>query len=70
MSIEKRIDGARKVVAKKTSMLQDIEARKPIEIDAIMVEVKELGDLTNSPTPFINTILNLTLQKAKLIGCL
>lgn len=70
MSIEKRIDGARKVGAHKTSMLQDIEARKPIEIDAIMVAVKELGDLTNSPTPFINTILNLTLQKAKLIGCL
>ena len=70
MSIEKRIDGARKVGAHKTSMLQDIEARKPIEIDAIMVAVKELGDLTNSPTPFIKTILNLTLQKAKLIGCL
>ena len=70
MSIEKRIDGARKVGAHKTSMLQDIEAGKPIEIDSIMVAVKELGDLTNSPTPFINTILNLTRQKAKLIGCL
>ena len=70
MSIEKRIDGARKVGAHKTSMLQDIEAGKPIEIDSIIVAVKELGELTNSPTPYINTILNLTLQKAKLIGCL
>ena len=70
MSIEKRIDGARKVGAHKTSMLQDIEAGKPIEIDSIIVAVKELGELTNSPTPKINTILNLTIQKAKLIGCL
>ena len=70
MSIEKRIEGARKVGAHKTSMLQDIEAGKPIEIDSIIVAVKELGELTNSPTPYINTILNLTLQKAKLIGCL
>ena len=70
MSIEKRIDGARKVGAHKTSMLQDIEAGKPIEIDSIMVAVRELGELTNSPTPNINTILNLTIQKAKLIGCL
>ena len=70
MSIEKRIDGARKVGAHKTSMLQDIEAGKPIEIDSIIVAVRELGKLTNSPTPNINTILNLTVQKAKLIGCL
>ena len=70
MSLEKRIDGARKVGAHKTSMLQDIEAGKPIEIDSIIIAVKELGELTCSPTPYIDTILNLTLQKAKLIGCL
>ena len=70
MSIEKRIDGARKVGAHKTSMLQDIEAGKPIEIDSIIVAVRELGELTNSPTPNINTILSLTIQKAKLVGCL
>ncbi len=70
MSIEKRIDGARRVGAHKTSMLQDIEAGKPIEIYSIIVAVKELGELTHSPTPYINTILNLILQKAKLIGCL
>ena len=51
-------------------MLQDIEAGKPIEINSIIVAVKELGELTNSPTPYITAILNLTLQKAKLIGCL
>ena len=70
MSIEKTIEGARKVGAHKTSMLQDIEAGKPIEIDSIIIAVKELGELTCSPTPYIDTILNLTLQKAKLIGCL
>ena len=51
MSIEKRIDGARKVGAHKTSMLQDIEAGKPIEINSIIIAVKELGELTNSLLP-------------------
>ncbi|MDC3068198.1 2-dehydropantoate 2-reductase [Paracoccaceae bacterium] len=70
MSIEKRIDGARKVGAHKTSMLQDMEAGKPIEIDSIIIAVQELGELTGLHTPYIDTILNLTLQKARLVGCL
>lgn len=70
MSIERRIDGARKVGAHKTSMLQDIEAKKPIEIDSILFAVKELGNLAGVNSPQIDTISNLISQKAKLLGCL
>ncbi len=43
--LEKRIEGARKVGKHKTSMLQDVEAGRPIEIDALVGSVVELGDL-------------------------
>jgi 2-dehydropantoate 2-reductase len=45
VSIEKRIDGARRVGAHKTSTLQDIEAGRPLEVDCIIGAVVELGDL-------------------------
>ena len=70
ISLEKRIEGARKVGAHKTSMLQDIEARKPIEIDSILFAVRELGELTEVNTPQIDTILSLISQKAQLLNCL
>jgi 2-dehydropantoate 2-reductase len=70
LSIEKRIDGARKVGAHKTSMLQDIEAKKPIEINSILFAVKELGELAEIECPQIDTILSLISQKARLIDCL
>ncbi len=70
ISLDKRIDGARKVGAHKTSMLQDIESRKPIEIDSILFAVRELGVLTEVNTPQIDTILSLISQKARLLNCL
>ena len=70
ISLDKRIDGARKVGAHKTSMLQDIEARKPIEIDSILFAVRELGELTEVNTPQIDTILSLISQKSQLLNCL
>ena len=51
MSIEKRIDGARRVGAHKTSMLQDLEAHKAFELDALVGAVVELGQLAGIPTP-------------------
>jgi|SRR5579884_46062 len=45
VSIEKRIDGARRVGAHKTSTLQDVEAGRPLEIDCIIGAVVELGEL-------------------------
>jgi 2-dehydropantoate 2-reductase len=56
ISLEKRIAGAEGVGAHKTSMLQDIEARRPTEVDAIVGSVAELGRLTQTPTPYIDAI--------------
>jgi 2-dehydropantoate 2-reductase len=56
VGIDKRIAGAEKVGAHKTSMLQDVEAGKPIEIDALVGAVIELGQLTNTPTPHIDAV--------------
>ncbi len=62
--LEKRIAGAEKVGKHKTSMLQDIEAGRAPEIDALVGSVAELGRLTNTPTPHINTVYALV----KLLG--
>jgi 2-dehydropantoate 2-reductase len=54
ISLDQRIEGAANVGAHKTSMLQDIEAGRPTEIDAILGAVAELGRLTGTPTPYID----------------
>ncbi|MCF2145677.1 2-dehydropantoate 2-reductase [Desmonostoc muscorum LEGE 12446] len=56
ITLEQRINGAENVGAHKTSMLQDIEAGRPTEIDAIVGAVAELGKLTQIPTPHIDAI--------------
>lgn len=56
VGIERRIAGAEKVGAHKTSMLQDLEHGRPSEIEALMGSVIELGDLTGSPTPAIRAV--------------
>lgn len=53
---ERRLAGAEAVGAHKTSMLQDVEAGRPLEIDALMGAVLELGGLTATPTPYIAAI--------------
>lgn len=59
VSIEKRIAGAESVGKHKTSMLQDIEAGRAPEIDALVGSVVELGRLTQTPTPHIDTVYAL-----------
>jgi 2-dehydropantoate 2-reductase len=56
VGIERRIAGAEKVGAHKTSMLQDVEAGKAIEIEALVGAVVELGRLTSTPTPYIDAV--------------
>jgi 2-dehydropantoate 2-reductase len=56
VGIDKRIAGAEKVGAHKTSMLQDVEAGKPLEIEALVGAVVELGRLTKTPTPHIDAV--------------
>lgn len=69
VSVEKRIDGAGAVGAHKTSMLQDLELGRPMEIDALVAAVAEMGDLVGIETPTIKTILALVRQRARLAGC-
>jgi len=58
--LERRIAGAEKVGHHKTSMLQDIEAGRAPELDALLGSVVELARLTRSPTPHIDTVYGLT----------
>jgi len=64
VSLEKRIAGAEKVGKHKTSMLQDVEAGRDPEIDALVGSVIELGRLTGTPTPHIDSVYALV----KLLG--
>jgi 2-dehydropantoate 2-reductase len=60
ISVEKRLDGAEKVGHHKTSMLQDLEAGKQLELDAIMAGVVEMADITGAPAPTLRTIYAAT----------
>jgi 2-dehydropantoate 2-reductase len=66
VSLDKRIAGAEKVGKHKTSMLQDVEAGRSTEIDALVGSVIELGRMTDTPTPHIDTVYALVklLDKA------
>lgn len=59
IDVDKRIAGGAAVGTHKTSMLQDLEAGRPMEIDALLGSVQELGRLTGTPTPTIDTVLAL-----------
>ena len=65
--LEKRIAGAEKVGKHKTSMLQDIEAGRAPEIDALVGSVVELGRLTDTPTPHIDTVYALVKLMARMM---
>jgi 2-dehydropantoate 2-reductase len=58
--LERRIAGAEKVGHHKTSMLQDVEAGRAPELEALLGSVVELGRLTNTHTPHIDTVYGLT----------
>jgi 2-dehydropantoate 2-reductase len=58
--LERRIAGAEKVGKHKTSMLQDVEAGRPLEIEALLGSVVELARLTETPTPHIDTVYALS----------
>ncbi len=64
LDVDRRIRGAGAVGAHKTSMLQDLERGRPMEIDALVTAVQELGRLTGQPTPTIDTVLALVRRLA------
>jgi 2-dehydropantoate 2-reductase len=68
VGLEKRIAGAEKVGKHKTSMLQDVEARRAPEIDALVGSVMELGRLTHTRTPHIDAVYALTKLLAETIA--
>ena len=69
VDIETRIGWAADLGAHKTSMLQDLELGRPMEIQALLGVVVELGDLAEVNTPLLDAILALVAQRAKLAGC-
>jgi len=69
VTVEQRIDGAAAVGAHRTSMLQDLEKGRPMEIDALVTAVQEMGRLVGEPTPAIDTVLALVRQRARVAGC-
>jgi 2-dehydropantoate 2-reductase len=68
INVERRIDGGAGVGAHRTSMWQDLDAGRPMEIDALVGSVQELGRLTETPTPTIDTVLALVQLRAKVSG--
>ena len=64
ISLEQRLAGAQAVGAHKTSMLQDVEAGRALELEALVGAVVELGRITETPTPTIEAIYAVT----KLLG--
>ncbi len=68
VSVERRIAGAERVGAHKTSMLQDIEQGRPIELEALVGSVVELGVLTETPTPYISAVFACASLLAKTLN--
>ena len=65
---EDRHQVTRKLGAFKTSMLQDVEAGKAVELDALVTVVRELGQLTGVATPFTDALLGLSRLHAQVRG--
>jgi 2-dehydropantoate 2-reductase len=69
VDIETRIGWAADIGEHRTSMLQDLELGRPMEIDALVSAVAEMGDLVGVDTPFIDAVLALVIQRARMAGC-
>jgi 2-dehydropantoate 2-reductase len=69
VDVERRINGAGAVGAHKTSMLQDLERERPMEIDPLLTVVQEMGRMVGVPTPTIDVVLALVKQRGEIAGC-
>ncbi|MYG51948.1 MAG: oxidoreductase, partial [Rhodospirillaceae bacterium] len=65
LDLDKRIDGAGKVGAHRTSMLQDLDAGRKMEIDALVCAVQELGRLVKVDTPTVDIVAALVKMRAQ-----
>jgi 2-dehydropantoate 2-reductase len=68
IDVDRRIKGGAEVGAHRTSMLQDLDMGRPMEIDALVGSVAELGRITDTPTPTIDTVLALVRLRARTAG--
>jgi 2-dehydropantoate 2-reductase len=68
IDVDRRIEGGAAVGAHRTSMLQDLDAGRPMEIDALVASVQELGRITETPTPTIDTVLALVALRGRVAG--
>jgi 2-dehydropantoate 2-reductase len=69
IDVDKRIAGGAEVGAHKTSMLQDLERGRPMEIDALLGSVVELADMVEQPVPTCRTVLALVRSRGRVAGC-
>ena len=69
IDVDKRIAGAAEVGAHRTSMLQDLERGRPMEIDALLGAVVELGQLAGVASPACDLVLALVRERARSAGC-
>ncbi len=69
VDVDTRIGWAADVGAHRTSMLQDLVNGKPMEIDALVTAIQEIGRLVKVPTPTIDMVLALVQQRARVAGC-
>nr|WP_294516116.1 2-dehydropantoate 2-reductase [uncultured Rhodopila sp.] len=69
IDIDKRIAGAAEVGVHKTSMLQDLERGRPMEIDALLGAVVELGDVVGEAMPLCRSVLALVRERGRQAGC-
>jgi 2-dehydropantoate 2-reductase len=70
IDVDKRIAGAAEVGAHKTSMLQDLERGRPMEIEALLGAVVELADWVGEAAPISRSVLALVRARARAAGCL
>ena len=69
VDLDKRIDGAAEVGEHRTSMLQDLERGRPMEIDALLGAVVELGEVVEQQMPTCRAVLALVRERARQAGC-
>jgi 2-dehydropantoate 2-reductase len=69
IDVDKRIAGAAEVGAHKTSMLQDLERGRPMEIDALLGAVVELGAVVGETMPLCRSVLALVRERGRQAGC-
>ncbi len=68
IDVDRRIQGGADVGAHRTSMLQDLDAGRPMEIDALVGSVQELGRVTETATPTIDAVLGLIKLRGRVAG--